>query len=239
MADEEKLKSYGEKYEEIKGDIVGTSILKEALKRQLVESDSKLAKLANDITDEKASVWFEKNHQLHQKIDYLKKEFKVNIAATVLMVIFILSLGYLVADLPFSLVSIAAFIMSVIKTVFDIKIYNKNIRKYSNVNIKESDLKNNKITELNRERDKEYTKNVEIRKSIDIVNERLNELGELKLDLENLIICLFSSLDNIIKNQSSQKKPFATWLNISYESDEPKLEISSTMKRIRSKKEEK
>ena len=210
MVDEEKLKSYGEKYEEIKGDIVGTSILKEALKRQLVESDSKLAKLANDITDEKASVWFEKNHQLHQKIDYLKKEFKVNIAATVL-----------------------------IKTVFDIKIYNKNIRKYSNVNIKESDLKNNKITELNRERDKEYTKNVEIRKSIDIVNERLNELGELKLDLENLIICLFSSLDNIIKNQSSQKKPFATWLNISYESDEPKLEISSTMKRIRSKKEEK
>lgn len=239
MVDQEKLEKYIKKYEEIKEGIVEVTILKDMLGRQQIKSDKKLKKLSNNISDEKSSIWFEKSQKLHNKSDYLKKEFNVSIVATALMVIFLLSSGYLVADLPLSLVSIFTAIVAIVKTIYDVKKYNKEIKKCSIANISDSELKNDKITKLDRERDKEYTKNVEIRKSIDIVNERLNTFAGLKIDVENLIICLFSNLDNIIKNKSDEKNPFATWLDISYVNNEPKLEISSTMKRVRYKKEEK
>ena len=157
--------------------------------------------------------------------------FKINITITALIAILMISLGYFVAELPLSLVSIASVVVSVVKTGHDIKKYNKNIKRCSITNIKDSELKNIDS--------KEKTKNMEIRKSIDIVDKRLSNLAIVKLEIENLIICLFSSLDNIFKNKSNEYNPFATWLDISYVDDEPKLEISESMKRIRYKKEEK
>ena len=239
MVDQEKLAEYAKKYEEVKEGVVEASIIKGDLERQQVKSDSRLRKLSNDITDEKASVWFEKAHQLRQKADYLKKKFKINITMTALIVILMISLGYFVAELPLSLVSIAAAVVSVVKTGYDIKKYNKNIKKCSITNIKDSELKSINITKLTEDHSKEMTRNVEIRKSIDVVDKRLSDLAIVKLDIENLIICLFSSLDNIIKNKSDEYNPFATWLNINYDEDEIQLEISDEMKRTLNKKEEK
>ena len=239
MVDQEKLAEYAKKYEEVKEGVVEASIIKGDLERQQVKSDSRLRKLSNDITDEKASVWFEKAHQLRQKADYLKKKFKINITITALIVILMISLGYFVAELPLSLVSIASAVVSVVKTGYDIKKYNKNIKKCSITNIKDSELKSINITKLTEDHSKEMTRNVEIRKSIDVVDKRLSDLAVVKLDIENLIICLFSSLDNIIKNKSDEYNPFATWLNINYDEDEIQLEISDAMKRTLNKKEEK
>lgn len=239
MVDQEKLAEYAKKYEEVKEGVVEASIIKGDLERQQVKSDSRLRKLSNDITDEKASVWFEKTHQLRQKADYLKKKFKINITITALIVILMISLGYFVAELPLSLVSIASAVVSVVKTGYDIKKYNKNIKKCSITNIKDSELKSINITKLTEDHSKEMTRNVEIRKSIDVVDKRLSDLAVVKLDIENLIICLFSSLDNIIKNKSDEYNPFATWLNINYDEDEIQLEISDEMKRTLNKKEEK
>ena len=204
MVEKEKLESYSKRYEELKEEIVETSIIKGDLERQQVKSDSRLRKLSNNITDEKASVWFEKAHQLRQKDDYLNKKFKINISITALIVILMISLGYFVAELPLSLVSIASAVVSVVKTGYDIKKYNKNIKKCSITNIKDSELKSINITKLTEEHSKEMTRNVEIRKSIDVVDKRLSDLAVVKLDIENLIICLFSNLDNIIKNKSNE-----------------------------------
>ncbi len=239
MVDQEKLAEYAKKYEEVKEGVVEASIIKGDLERQQVKSDSRLRKLSNDITDEKASVWFEKAHQLRQKADYLKKKFKINITITALIVILMISLGYFVAELPLSLVSIASAVVSVVKTGYDIKKYNKNIKKCSITNIKDSELKSINITKLTEDHSKEMTRNVEIRKSINVVDKRLSDLAVVKLDIENLIICLFSSLDNIIKNKSDEYNPFATWLNINYDEDGIQLEISAAMKRTLNKKEEK
>ena len=237
MVDEKKLESYSKKYEEIKEEVVEASIIKSDLERQQKVSDAKVVKLSNDISDEKSSTLFEKVNKLHHKANNLNRRLTTDIIFDLVGGTLLIGLGYIVIKLPIYLVLGVSSLITISQIISNIISYKKNLNKCSVVNIKESDLINENISNLENELDNELDKNVEIKKSLDIVNDRINNLGEVKLDIENLIICLFSSLDNIIKNKSNQKKPFATWLNISYESVEPKLEISSTLKRVRNKKE--
>ena len=239
MVEEKKLESYCKKYEEVKGEIVDTSILKGELERQQKVSDTKISKLSYDISDEKSSIWFEKTRELCNKSIFLKNRLKKNILSDLLGGTLLISVGYFAIELPLILVLGISSVITISQIISNIVSYKKNLNKCSVVNIKDSDLISEDISRLVNEKSKELSKNKEIKDSLDIVNRRLNSLGEIKLDIENLIICLFSNLDNIIKNQSNQKEPFKTWLNISYEEDEPKLEISSTMKRVRNKKEDK
>ena len=240
MVDEEKLKTYSKKYEEIKEEVVGASIIKGNLEKQQKITNTKIDKLSNDISDAKASLYFELVDHKIAKEKELEKNLDRNLVKNLLYGIVLFLLLYPIIRIPLILAIIFATIPALAQSIIDIRNYYASSKKLESASDYKIDkLKNEEISNLAKELVEELNKKKEIKKGLSIVNERINNLGEVKLDIENLIICLFSSLDNIIKNKSDQKKPFATWLNISYESDEPKLEISSTMKRVRNKKEDK
>ncbi len=239
MVEEEKLRTYNQKYEEVKDEIIEVSILKGNLLKQQNESKNKLKKLANDINDEKSSVWFDKAKVLYSKANNLKNRLIRDILSNLLGGTLLISLGYIVIELPLTIVVSVSSLITITQVISNIKRYNKDVKKCSVINIDRANLSSDEIVALSLERDKELDRNLDIRESLDIVNEKLEKLAGLKLDIENLIICLFSSLDNIIKNKSDIQNPFATWLNINYEDDEPKLEINNELKRTLNKKEEK
>ena len=206
MVDKEKLASYSKKYEEIKEDVVEASILKGELERQQEESDNIIATNANDIKMEKAILWDEKVQQLKSQKKKLKMQIKLKMIVSSIIALIIMCFGYLVANLPLITAILIAIIISTPKIISDIAKYQRENKKCSIINVSKNDLIDDKITELICEQSKEIEKNIAIRKSLYIIEERLNKLGELKLDIENLIICLFSSLDNIIRNKRVIKK---------------------------------
>ena len=240
MVDEEKLQNYNKKYEEIKEDVVEASIMKGELERQQKLSDTKIVKLSDDIGDTKASLYFELTNNKIAKKKELKSRLKRDLIKNLIYYIVLFLLFYPILKVPFVFAIILSTLPALAQSIINIRNYFESSKKLeSAANYKIAKLENAEISNLAKELTQELKKNREIKNNLDIVNERINSLGELKLDVENLIICLFSTLDNIIKNKSNQKEPYVTWLNINYEEDKPKLEISESMKRIRYKKEEK
>lgn len=246
MVEKEKLESYSKRYEGLKEEIFEASVVRSELERQQIESNNRIIKLSNDISDKQADIYFEIREKKQKKVIFLKNRLIRDILADLLGGTLLISIGCIVIELPLILMLGVSSVITISQIISNIVRYKKNFNKCSMFNINNSydnkimvlNIGNDEINELDKERSKELSKNNEIQRSLDIVNERLENLGEIKLDIENLIICLFSSLDNIIKNKSDKQNPFYTWLNISYE-EEPKLEISSTMKRVRNKKENK
>lgn len=237
MINKEVLKEYLDKYAEIKEEYIllqnAQDYLKEDKEKKAHEKDD----LHKKVVIEKSNLYHEKWAELNNMKElnnWLYHKNLIEIIFAGLLMIILGSLGgAFLQDAEFTLVMSGIVCpLFIVGNMISMKIkHQRELKEIASTQIK--DVTSKEYEELVKEYEKVCHRTQEIEESLKIINERLAKLGSVKLDIENLILCLFSNLHNILRNKSNGERPFASWLNVQNIEDEPKLEISSKLQRER------
>ncbi len=237
MINKEILKEYLAKYDEIKAEYALLQNVKSYLNLEKEKDSKEKENLHQELTVTKANLYHEKWNELSNMKEFSKTCYYQNlldiIFAGLSMVLVGAIGGRFLGNTEFTLLfSGIVCPVFMVGSMINTKIkHKKEIKEIDNIDIKN-------VTSPDYEKlVQDYTlseeRNKEVEATLKIVNDRLAKLGLVKLDIENLILCLFSNLKNIRKNKSNGEMPFATWLDVTNLDTDPVLVMGPNLKKER------
>ena len=237
MMNKEMLKEYLAKYDEIKTEYAYLENTKDYLKIEKERDDQERDDFHKELTIKRSSLFHEKWDELNNMKEFANRTYHKNLINLILAGLSMILVGAIggrfMQNPEFTLAfsGIVCPVVTVASLVANFVRHKKDLKEIDNIEIK--DVTSPEYEELMKDYTKSDERCKEVEESLNIVNERLTKLGLVKLDVENLILCLFSTLKDIKRNKSNAAMPYATWLNVSNIDEEPTLEMGSNIRRGR------
>lgn len=223
MINKEKLQEYKEKYNPLKERIFHSVVAKEDLERQEKKARQNVRKLDSKIIEKQAKMRLDIMHLREKLKKRYKKNFFLGLGASLFLGLFCVYTFPVAQDL-----SIIDYILKYGSglLIFDMacgiayKTYRNNIHNLPTFT--DEDIKTPEVDKLIEERDLAIDKEKEISTTLKIVKDYLTNLKETKVELENLIWCLFYPED-LIDDRKTTPLGLDKWLEINTE--EEKVEV--------------
>ena len=231
----EVLKEYLAKYDEIKAEYAYLENVQDYLKEEKEKDCKEKDALHKEITIKKSSLYHEKWDELKNMKEFSNRTYYKTLIDLILAGLSMILVGCIggrfMQNPEFTLVfsGIVCPVITVASLVTNYVKHRKDLKEIDDTEIKE--VTSPEYEELMDDYTKSNERYKEVEASLKIVNDRLAKLGLVKLDVENLILCLFSTLKDIKRNKSNAAIPFATWLDVRDINGEPKLEMGPNLRK--------